>query len=124
MDENNTDEQTTKYQYRENFIKFSENILVTIISIFGISILGLLFLSYLFIVISDEWELAGKIYLPIKKSIELIHNNWIAIIPMLILIFYHPIYQLIERLEVLPTPFGNLKVPKIKQRKNLKKKKT
>ena len=85
----------------EKYLKYLEIVAVSTITIFVIFIIFSL-LSYLIIYYSGHRKIAMvTIYLPVKKIITIIHQNWIVLTILLPLIFYLPIYRILKYLEII-----------------------
>lgn len=108
-------ESVEKDKHQENiaFLKKLLKFLEVVIVVFAIFISFVLLISYGIIIFSGNQELAKTLYLPIKKTIILIHQNWIIVIPILLLMFHDSISQFIETIEEMTTPFGGVKRKKV-----------
>lgn len=98
-----------KHQEKITFLEKLLRLLEIAIVLFAMFISFVLLVAYGIIIISRNQELSKTLYLPIKETIILIHHNWIIVIPILLLMFHHPISQLIIKIEEITTPFGGFK---------------
>src|SRR3990167_1291390 len=109
MGQDRTKKQSKTSIFLEKWLDILEKVLLLSIISFGIFLIIVLFISYILTICLKNWDVAGKIYLPVTKLIVLIHQNWIIIVPTLILIFCRPIYRLIDEITEISTKWGGVK---------------
>lgn len=64
--------------------------------------IGAFLLASFLMSICGYGDFSKRFYLPIIKFIIFLHQNWIALLILVVLMFYTPIRKLIERIRKLP----------------------